>query len=128
MVNLSLRCWFSEASFRRCFSKYISLEILQYSQENTCAGPCGSSFTENLQWVLLHFCGSKYFFFSWICYVLLTVAQLLRTTLKTRINLRSSYWNPSVKKNVFWNFADFTRKHQCWSLFLVELHADLQLY
>ena len=32
--------------------------------------------------------------------------------------VRSTHWRCSVKKGVFRNFAKFTRKHLCWSLFL----------
>ena len=61
------------------------LKISQHSQENTCAGPCRPSFTDHLQWLLLDFCGSKYFcsaesgIYCWQSHWF-----LLRTPLKTR--------------------------------------------
>ena len=30
LLNLSLRCWFSEAAAHRCFSKWVFLKTLQY--------------------------------------------------------------------------------------------------
>ena len=39
---------------------------------------------------------------------------------KHELNLRSSHWNRPVKKGVLRNFANFTGKHLCWSLFLIE--------
>ena len=121
-VNLSLRCWFSEAAVRRCFSKQVLLKILQYSLENTCSGPCIPFFTEHLRRLLLDFRGSKYFFsaksgiYCWQSHRL--CSELLW---KHELNLRSSRWNSSVKKVVLRNFATVTRKNLCWSLFLIEL-------
>ena len=38
-VHLSrLQNYFTEAAVRRCFSKWMFLQILQYSQENTYVG------------------------------------------------------------------------------------------
>ena len=34
---------------------------------------------------------------------------------------RSSHWTCSVKKGILKNFANFTGKHLCWSLFLITL-------
>ena len=42
---------------------------------------------------------------------------------KQESNVRSSNWNSAVKKSVFRNFASFTGKQLCWSLFLIELQA-----
>ena len=36
---------------------------------------------------------------------------------------KSSYRRCSVKKGVFKNFANFTGKHLCWSLFLITLQV-----
>ena len=38
-------------------------------------------------------------------------------------NNRSSHWRCSVKKGVLKNFANFTGKYLCWSLFLINLQA-----
>ena len=35
---------------------------------------------------------------------------------------RSSHWRCSIKKGVHTNFAVFTGRHLCWSLFLKKLH------
>ena len=40
---------------------------------------------------------------------------------KHELNLRS--WSCSLKKSVLINFGNFTGKHLCWSLFLIELQA-----
>ena len=43
---------------------------------------------------------------------------------KHELNLKSSNWKSFVKeKGVLRNFANFTGKHLCWSLFLIELQA-----
>ena len=42
---------------------------------------------------------------------------------KHELNVRSSHWNSSVKKGVLRNFASFTGKHLCWSLFLIEFQT-----
>ena len=42
---------------------------------------------------------------------------------KHELNLRRSNWNSSVKKRVLRNFANFSGKSLCWSLFLIELQA-----
>ena len=39
---------------------------------------------------------------------------------KHELKLRSSHWSCSVEKVVLRNFANFTGKHLCWSLFLIE--------
>ena len=39
---------------------------------------------------------------------------------------RSSHQRCSVKKGVLKNFANFTGKHPCWSLFLIKLQAFSQ--
>ena len=40
--------------------------------------------------------------------------------------VRSSYLKCSVTKDVFKNFANFTRKNLCWGLFLIKLHACIK--
>ena len=121
--NMLLR-WFSEAVVYRCFSKRVFLKISQYSQENTCGGPCRPSFTEHLQWLVLDFRGSKYFF-----QLNLPTGFCGELLWKHELNIRSSHWNSSLKNGDFRNFASFTGKHLCWSLFLTDLqnfrHAAL---
>ena len=46
---------------------------------------------------------------------------------KYQLNVRSSHWNSSAKKIALKIFANFARKHLCWSLFLIE-PSGLQLY
>ena len=48
---------------------------------------------------------------------------------KAKNQCRSSHRRCSMKKVVLKNFATFTRKHLCWSLFLINCrHEQLQLY
>ena len=87
-VNLSPRCWFSEAVVHRCFSKQVFIKTLQYSQENTYTDPYRPSFTEHPRWLLLDFCGSKYFFSTEsgiYCWPRVAHLVLLRTPLTTRV-------------------------------------------
>ena len=42
---------------------------------------------------------------------------------ESRNQFRSSYRRCSVKKGFLKNFANFTEKHLCWSLFLINLLA-----
>ena len=44
---------------------------------------------------------------------------------KQELNLRSSHWNSSVKKGVLRKFSNFTGKHLCWSLFLIEVFLQI---
>ena len=61
-------------------------------------------------------------FFSWIWYILLTVARfLLRTPLKTRLKPKKQPLDLFSKKGAFRNFTNFTGKHLYWSLLLIEL-------
>ena len=64
------------------------------------------SFTEHLRWLLLNFCGSKYFF----------VAEYGIYCWQSH-RFRSSHQRCSVRKGVLTNFAKFTGKHLCLSLF-----------
>ena len=70
------------------------------------------------------FRGSKYFFFSWVWHLLLTVAPAFAPNPFENMswNLRSSHWN-SFKNGVLRNFANFTVKQLCWSLFFIALQA-----
>ena len=102
------------------------LKNSQYSQENTCAGPCRPSFTEHLSWLLQHFRGSKYFFSgesSIYCWP--SQRFLLRTPSPSKIRLKPQKQQLELfcKKGVLRNFANFTGKHLCWSLFLIELQT-----
>ena len=64
------------------------------------------SFAEHLRWLLLNFCGSKYFF----------VAEHGIYCWQSR-QFRSSHQRCSVRKGVLRNFAILTGKHKCQSLF-----------
>ena len=121
---MPLKSWFSEAAICRCFSKKMFLKILQYSQENTCAGRCRCSFTEHLQWLLLDFRRSKYFFQLNLVFIADSHTSFCSELLwKHELNVRGCHWNFFVKKCVFRNFARFTGKQLCWSLFLIELQT-----
>ena len=75
-------------------------------------------FNRTLRWLLLDFRGSKYFFsgesgiYCWVSH-----RFLLRTPLKSRLKPLKLFF----EKGVLRNFAYFTGKHLCWSLFLIEL-------
>ena len=98
------------------------LKISQYSQEDTCVGPCRPSFTEHIWWLLLDFCSSKYFFsgesgvYCWPSH-----GFLLWTPSKTRLKPQKQPLKLFCKKDTFRNFANFTGKHLCRSFFLIEL-------
>ena len=64
------------------------------------------SFTEHLRWLLLNFCGSKYFF----------VAEYGIYCWQSH-RFRSSHQRCSVRKGVLRNFAKLTGKHKCQNLF-----------
>ena len=100
------------------------LKNSQDSQENTCAGPCRTSFTEHLSWLLQHFRGSKYFFSGESgTYCWPSQRFLLRTPSPSKIRLKPQKQQLELfcKKGVLRNFANFTGKHLCWSFFLIEL-------
>ena len=84
-VNLSLKSWFSEAAAYRCFSKKVFLKFLQYSQENTCAGRCRPSLTEQLWCLLLDLRCRKYFSAESGIYCWESHRFLLRSPLETRV-------------------------------------------
>ena len=46
---------------------------------------------------------------------------------KYELNVRSSHWSCSLKNGVLKYFANYTGKHLCWSLFLIE-SLGLQLF
>ena len=90
----------------------------------TRAGPCRPSFTENLRWLLLDFCSGKHFFSAESgIYCWQSHRFLLRTPLKTLVKPQKQPRELFCKKGVLRNFANFTGKHRCWSLFLIELQA-----
>ena len=87
-------------------------------------GTCRSSFTEHLRWLLLDFPGSKYFFSAESgIYCWQSHRFLLRTSLTTRLKPQKQPLELFCKKGVLRNFANFTGKHLCWSLFLIGLQA-----
>ena len=114
----------SSRSHSQMFFKKVFLKILQYSQENTCAGPYRLSFTEQLRWLLLDFRSSKCFYFSWTWYLLLTVALVFaRNFLRARVKRQKQALKIFCKKASLRDFASFTGEHLCWSLFLIELQT-----
>ena len=86
-----------EPKARGCTSRKVYLEIPQNSEK-------------------LHMCWSLF-----LKLVLYTLFQMHCP--KIILSLRSSHWRCSIEKDVFKNFANFTGKHLCWSLFLIKLHA-----
>ena len=64
-------------------------------------------------------------FFSWLWYLLLTVTPNFAPNSfgNNELNVRSSHWNSSVKNVAFRNFASFTGKQLCWSLFLIKFQT-----
>ena len=88
------------------------------------AGRRRPPFAEHLRWLLLNFCGSKYFFQQNVVFIADSHTGFCSELLwKHELNVRRSHWNFSVKKGVFRNFTNFTGKHLCWSLFLIELQT-----
>ena len=80
---------------------------------------------EHLRWLLLDSRGSKYFFRLNLVFIADSDTGYCSELLwKHELNvIRSSHWNSSVKKDVFRNFASFTGRQLCWSLFLIELQT-----
>ena len=101
------------------------IKISQYSQEKICNGRCIPSFIEHLATLATSGFSRQQILFqlnlvfiadSHTCFC----AELLW---RHELNVRSSHWNSSVKKGVFRNFASFTGRQLCWSLFLIELQT-----
>ena len=118
-VNLSLRSWFSEAAVHRCFPKQVFLKILQYW--SLFLIKLQAFFTEHLRWLFPDICGSKSDEFGTYCWHLHRF--LFQTLLKTRFQPQKQPLELFCKKGVLKNFINFIGKHQCWSLFLIELLA-----
>ena len=79
-------------------------------------------FYRTLRWLLLDFRGSKYFFSGESgIYCGVSHRFLLRTPLKSRLKPQKQPLKLFCEKGVLRNFANFTGKHLCWSLFLIEL-------
>ena len=97
-----------------------------FTGKKICNGRCIPSFTEHL--ATLAASGflrcSKYFFQLNLVFIADShtcfCAELLW---RHELNVRSSHRNSSVKKGVFKNFASFTGRQLCWSLFLIELQT-----
>ena len=95
------------------------LKNSQYSQKNTCAGPCRPYFTEYLSWLLQHFRGSKYFFQVNLVFIAYRHTGFCSELLwKHHLNFRSSRWNSSVKK-VFLGILQISQENT-GSFFLIE--------
>ena len=93
---------------------------MQYSQENTCAGPGRASFTEHLSWRA--FRGANSFFQVNLVFIAdRHIGNTTGTPSKTRLKPQMQPLELFCKKGVLRNFADFTGKHLCWSFFLTEL-------
>ena len=114
---------FIEAVIQRCFVKKVFLKILQKSQENPCARV---SFL--IKWQLKKRLWHR-------CFPV-NITKFLRTLIFIEhlrfaaSDFRSTHRKYSVEKGVLKNFANFTGKQLCWSLFLTKLQtfSALQLY
>ena len=115
-VNFSLKSWFSEPAVHRCFSKYIFLKILQYSQENTCASLLLQNTYGSCFWMFASatesgiYCCQPHRFLLW-------------TSLETWVKRQKQPLKLLCKRGVFKNFTSFTGKQLCWSLILIELQT-----
>ena len=116
LVNLSLRCWFSEAIVCKCFSKQELLKISQDSQENTCAGPCRPSFTDHLRWLFLDLTADTFFQLNLVFTADNRTGFYSELLWKHELNLRSSHWKSSLEK-VFLQILQISRENTC-----VEVH------
>ena len=120
---MSLRCWFSEAAPHRCFSKQLFLKISQYSQKAPALAFAGLLLQKTYCSCFWIFAAATTFF-SWIWYLLLTVATVFAPTpLKTQVEGQKQPLKLFCIKGILRNFASFSGKHPCWSLFLRELQT-----
>ena len=114
-----LRSWFSEAAVHKI--DVLKNFAVQEPFSNKIAGLLLQSAYDRCFWILtaaktflqrnlVFIADSRTFFCSGLLW-------------KHELNLRSSHWSCSVKKFVLRNFANFTGKHLCWSLFLVKLQT-----
>ena len=84
LVNLSLRWWFFKISILKNFASS--------TRKHICAGPCSSSFTEHLRWLLVVFPGSKYFFQLNLLFIADSRIGFCSEILwKHKLNLRSNH-------------------------------------
>ena len=98
LLNLWLRCWFSEAVVYKCFSDQVLLKTSQYwirLQAFFCRTPTVAA---------SEFLRQQIPFCNWMMFIA-----------DNRIGF--------CKKGVLGKFASFTGKHLCWSLFLIELQT-----
>ena len=98
LLNLWLRCWFSEAVVYKCFSDQVLLKTSQYwirLQAFFCRTPTVAA---------SEFLRQQIPFCNWMMFIA-----------DNRIGF--------CKKGVLGKFASFTGKHLCWSLFFIELQT-----
>ena len=97
-------------------------------QEKSRAGSYSSSFTEHLQWLLLDFCSSKYFFqLNLVIYCWQSHRFLLRTPLKTPGKPQKQPVELFCEKRRHWKFCKFNRKTSVWkSIFCSFIKKRLQ--
>ena len=96
------------------------IKVSQYSLEKICAGRCIPSFKEHLATLAAAGFSQQQILFSAKSGIYCWQSQLF---LPPELNVRSSHQNSSVKIGVFRNFASFTGRELCWSLFLIELQT-----
>ena len=85
---------------------FFKVRVLENFAALTGKHLCWPCFTENLRWLLLDFHLSKYLFFCWIWYILLTVAP----------DLAANSFENKPLQFFLRNFANFTGKHLCLNL------------
>ena len=95
-----------------------------FTGEN-CAGRCIPYFTEHLATLAASGFSRQQILFQLNLVFIADIhtcfcPELLR---KHELNVRSSHRNSSVQKDAFRNFAGFTGRQLCWSLFLIELQT-----
>ena len=102
---------------------------MQYSQENTCSGRCSPPVKDYRVLLLQNTYGCCFWifaaenaFFNWLRYLLLTVTPVFPPN-SFGVKRQKQPLKLLLKKGVFRNFASFTGKQLCWSLFLIELQT-----
>ena len=107
-----------------------SMHMKMCGVSEKCMFPCSNtgSFVSHF---MQHFQAHSTQFSCWIgfllvhYFILMTSFRILDFEFRM---IRSSHRRCSISKAVLKNFANFTEKHLCWSLFLIKLYAGRRLY